>query len=364
MCVGDRPGLVTGCGLYRVHLPAQQMRAAGWDVDVTGSAVGRFRLLSNGLSECWETRPEDYPYDLVVFQRPAGFSVSTLVRQVAKHTPVAVELDDDLERVDALNAAYRNVHPQHSPDENWHHLKDACRAADLVTVTTPALLRYAPPGRGAVLPNYIPRILIGSQRAYDWTDGQPRVGWSGQVSTHPTDLQVTHGGVGRALAATGTPFHVVGSSEMVRVFLGIPDGVEVTESGWQPISDYPDHLTAIDVGIVPLADSTFNDAKSCLKGLEFAALGIPFVASPTPEYRRLHDEFGIGLLAKRPRDWERHVTALVNDEGMRRELGQAWRVKVADNLTCETNGWRWMRAYEKAAARGVARVKAASTVGR
>ena len=59
-------------------------------------------------------------------------------------------------------------------------------------------------------------------------------------------------------------------------------------------------VAQLDTGIVPLQRSRFNEAKSNLKGLEYAALGVPFVASPTAEYERLAEskfEAGRGTIA-------------------------------------------------------------------
>jgi hypothetical protein len=67
----------------------------------------------------------------------------------------------------------------------------------------------------------------------------------------------------------------------------------------------PEHypsLFVFDVGIAPLSAVPFNQAKSAIKGLEYAAAGIPFVASPLDAYRALHAE-GIGLLARKRRHW-------------------------------------------------------------
>ncbi len=36
------------------------------------------------------------------------------------------------------------------------------------------------------------------------------------------------------------------------------------------------------VGIAPLVDRPFNRSKSWIKGLEYSAFGLPFVASPLP----------------------------------------------------------------------------------
>jgi hypothetical protein len=52
-------------------------------------------------------------------------------------------------------------------------------------------------------------------------------------------------------------------------------------------------MAGIDIGLVPLEARDYNRAKSALKGMEYAACGIPFVASPSPEYIR----FACGILA-------------------------------------------------------------------
>lgn len=354
MLVGDRPGVISGSGMYRIHLPAMQMmRIPDVEVTVRSSIDGLTQVLPDGRVEA--IKVPALPYDVVVFQRPSGYTISTLIPLVKEWAAVVVELDDDLERVSVDNSAYAGIHPSVSLHENWMYLKTACRDADMVTVSTPALLRYGFGGPAVVLPNYVPSQVTTAQRAFEWADKRPRVGWSGTIASHPNDLQTTRGGVARALTATGAGFHVVGWPDGVAAALQLPTGLEVSSSGWLPIQEYHDAMTAIDVGVVPLEQTSFNDAKSALKGLEFAALGIPFVASPTPAYLQLKDEFGIGLIARRPRDWERHVTALLNDEGMRRELGAQWRETVSGNLTCEQNGWRWVTAYRRAAALGAAR---------
>jgi hypothetical protein len=103
----------------------------------------------------------------------------------------------------------------------------------------------------------------------------------------------------------------------------------------------------MDVGIVPLEDTDFNAAKSRLKGLEMAAVGVPFVASPRDEYQRLH-RLGAGLLADRPRDWRRHLTRLVRDGDYREELADRGRA-VAAAETYENHADRWWAAWQRAA---------------
>jgi len=58
-----------------------------------------------------------------------------------------------------------------------------------------------------------------------------------------------------------------------------------------------------DVGIVPLTDIPFNHAKSYIKGLEYAAAGVPFVCSYSPQYDELTSKHNIGVMVKSPADY-------------------------------------------------------------
>lgn len=64
-------------------------------------------------------------------------------------------------------------------------------------------------------------------------------------------------------------------------------------------------------------------AKSAIKGLEYAASGIPFIAAALPSYREIHDLWGGGfMLAKRPMDWVKATKKLL-DMAYRIELQQS-----------------------------------------
>ena len=64
-------------------------------------------------------------------------------------------------------------------------------------------------------------------------------------------------------------------------------------------------------------------------------------------YREFHS-YGAGLLAARPKEWERLLTALVHDGERRRHLSAVGR-EVARQHTYERNAWRWAEAWEQAA---------------
>src|SRR4029453_9029462 len=178
----------------------------------------------------------------------------------------------------------------------------ACSLADHVTVSTPQLTKYARHGRYSILRNCVPDSIFGfapESRNF----AQPRIGWTGSVQTHPDDLQQTKGAVSDVLKANGLNFTVIGDGKFVATHLQLDKGTNVLATGWIPLDHYYGALANhMDVGIGPLEISTFNEAKSALKGIEYAALGIPFVASPTREYLRM-EAHGIGKIAKTPGRW-------------------------------------------------------------
>jgi glycosyltransferase involved in cell wall biosynthesis len=152
---------------------------------------------------------------------------------------------------------------------------------------------------------------------------------------------VCRGAVAAAVRETGAMFGAIGSQATARV-LGIPASHAVWRQ-WTSIEDYPEAVASLDVGIAPLMDSAFNRAKSFLKGLEYAALSVPFVHSPLPEYIWL----GAGVPAHNPRVWERELKRLLTDEAWRIELAEQGRER-ASGLTYEAHCGRWWDAWELA----------------
>jgi glycosyltransferase involved in cell wall biosynthesis len=336
-----------GCGFYRLIHACRHLIAQGADLDYVVEDDPAERQLQalwfdgpNGRHVVDAITPDA---DIVVLQRPLRSHLPGAIRSLqAKGVRVVVEIDDDFEHISPRNISWTSVQPHLSPGRNRAHLREACELADLVTVSTPALADvYGRHGRVVVIPNCVPRdYLLLRQDPHD----DLYVGWSGSTETHPDDLQQCRTGIARAIAATGAKMAVVGTGKDVRKNLGLAE--TPLASGWRTLADYPEALAQFDVGIVPLELSPFNEAKSWLKGLEMAAVGVPFVASPTQQYRALTAE-GAGLLAETPRQWEGIVKALLRDDDRRAELAAAGRA-VAERWTIEGNIERWTDAWAQA----------------
>jgi glycosyltransferase involved in cell wall biosynthesis len=271
-------------------------------------------------------------------------------------TAVVVDVDDLLSAVDPGNPAFAAYHPSNAA-ENWHHLERACRMADMVTVSTPALAeRYGRHGRVRVLRNCVPEWYLrvgcgedGTSAGLTSTAGSERpeprpapvVGWAGRVDVHAADLAVVGTAVAQALRQTSATFRAVGDEATLTAL-----GVEGEVVPFMPFEDYPVQVARLDVGMAPLADTAFNRGKSFLKPLEMAALGVPFVASPLPEYVRLAG-LGAGDLASRPRQWIAALRRLLNDAEYRAERAGRGR-EVAAGLTYEAHADGWATAWAEA----------------
>jgi glycosyltransferase involved in cell wall biosynthesis len=99
---------------------------------------------------------------------------------------------------------------------------------------------------------------------------------------------------------------------------------------WQLL---PEHVAEVDIAIAPLIDNPQRRAKSAVKYLEAALVGVPVVASRLDPYADDVDQGVTGLLAATPDEWEQQLTMLVTTPALRQQLGMAARQRVLANDT-------------------------------
>lgn len=297
------PADTTASGYYRMGLPAHYVSKSGIET-----------VMSPKLNGYWDSGRlvgvEPLDTDVVVFQRPMHRDVLDAIPHIQKQgIAVVIDLDDDYSCIPPESPSFREHHPTYHPESNWDHLKNAVRSCDIATVATPALAKRYGTTKSLVIRNALDPQVVNKKYA----ETLPRtIGWAGTVSNHPKDLVVTRGGVAQAIEKYGWSTYILGGVEKVQTQLGLSQ--EPACSGWLSYDKYMYELGNLAVGIVPLAHTKFNEAKSFLKGIEYASRGIPFVASPLPEYLYLVDQ-GIGITANdRGRDWLRQLSLLLESE--------------------------------------------------
>lgn len=343
------PSDKTGCGHYRLMWPAHALKAQGINVQVIyfekGVGIpGSVRTDSTGKKILTKTFvPPDA--DVIVFQRLVQEFSSQMVSLIRENgIAVVIDIDDDFSRIHPRHIAFNEMRPGPGKTTSWTYMKDSCINATLVTSSTQALQKiYARHGRGVVLDNYVPARYLDIPRYVD--NEKKTVGWAGTLYTHVDDHLVLGNSIQR-LEKDDIPITVIGDGVGTqRAFrMSQPPAI----SGGVNFGDWPEMLMGnIDVGIAPLAPSEFNRSKSRLKPLEYMSLGIPWVGSPSDEYRRLRKESGVGSLAHTPRDWYDYVKRLVKNDDIWIDESEAGRAYMQDQ-TYEKNAWRWAEAWQRA----------------
>lgn len=337
-----------GCGFYRLIAPAHALQAQESNIEVAIDEGGASIMC--GWVDGHVTSVAPLNFDVVVFQRPLDRHLVEAIPFIqASGSAVVVEFDDDFWNIDRQNVAY--IHPHNASTRSPAHLARACSLADLVTVSTPTLAQETPAARGRVrvLPNYVPESYLTLERnpedAWDFLEGRTIVGWTGNPATHPRDLETMGDAVVRAVRnSEDGVFFAIGSVATGRLL-----GFEPGESAFSPpiqLENYPSAVAGLDVGLVPLRLNAFNQSKSWLKGLEYAALGVPFVASPTQQYEHLFS-LGAGSLAYHPHQWYQRITAMLASADLRAHVRGRGR-EAAALLTYEKQAYRWGAAWEQA----------------
>jgi glycosyltransferase involved in cell wall biosynthesis len=111
-------------------------------------------------------------------------------------------------------------------------------------------------------------------------------------------------------------------------------GVPLEARPWRAESALED-LKGFDIGLVPLDDTPFEQAKFPFKLLQYLALGVPAVAARVGVARNVLEHGRNGLLAGSPAAWRDGLESLIGDAELRTRLAAAGRETVAASYTID-----------------------------
>jgi len=111
---------------------------------------------------------------------------------------------------------------------------------------------------------------------------------------------------------------------------------------------YPSKLKecAFDIAIAPLIETGFNQCKSDIKIKEYAALGIPVIATRVKPYSESVKEGYTGFLANTGKEWFDSLELLIKDKDLRLRLGKNNYRWYKEN-TIDKNIQKWMAFYNR-----------------
>lgn len=363
---------IMACGYYRVGLPSQGLREFGGHETVVVPNIDRDPKTGEFVGQTWEGR-EVRGAEVVVLQKATQVPIEAITNARRAGQIVIWDLDDllfdPLVRIrHGAKAATKDMKdmggapgfrrvPTVTPGEEpkqfawpaWWDLAGHLRAVNAVTVSTDYLAERV---RQEFNPNVM--VIRNAINLNDWqvedVSQDPVLGWAAVLDWRAGDHRVLVGWLEKFIKRHRLSFVHVGHVEGQRSFASaarIDPKHLVTTRPAKPFLEYLDSrpLRGITTSLVPLANESWNEAKSALKGMESAACGIPFVASPSTEYKKLGfgSLAGMSLAGQGPKDWEAALEPLL-DKDERVKAGQAARDSVeAQDIRVRWADWE--RAY-------------------
>jgi len=181
----------------------------------------------------------------------------------------------------------------------------------------------------------------------DRGDEKIRIGYFSGTASHDKDFETMK------KALTG----VLGKYPQVEIHLFGP--LEISDEYAKfshrikkhPFASWKKHLeniASVDINIIPLEKGNpFCEAKSELKFFEAGILGVPSVAAANQTYREAIEDGVDGYLAGNEGEWEEKLEKLIEDDDLRKTLGDRARGKVIKEYTTKNSHNEEYYAYLK-----------------
>jgi processive 1,2-diacylglycerol beta-glucosyltransferase len=343
------------CPVVRITGPARQagvrvIHGNEWEmadgVRSNGSQVPRLSVYPERVADgdlvviqrdfpCLKNETEPDPYEQVMSE----------ARRLGKR--VVYELDDLLPELPLDHPGARRYLPGRLS------ILRAIVEADAVVGSTPKICEYLGNFNNHVLhlPNYLDDSLWQLRLPIPEEIQQTRslvIGYLGSAS-HLADLVMIEPVLQRLLERH--------PNTLILRFWGLvppPSLRELPNVEWNPVGlvAYRDfarffNIQDCDLAIAPLQDNGFNRAKSPIKFLEYSTLGIPGVYSYLEPYTQVVKNGENGLLAGSLDEWEKQLTAIIEDSNLRVRLGAAAQETVRREWLLSEHATGWGKAYQQ-----------------
>jgi O-antigen biosynthesis protein len=272
----------SGCGFWRILWP---------EAIINGTGKGCSTSLTSMVFD-----PRWYGgVNCVKIQRQASTPQKQfveLLKQIQKehNFKLIYEVDDVVFREDIPD--YNKFKPAFDSDEIRQNCIDIINMCDEVTVTCDFMKQLYQQRTGkkeiTVIPNFVPRFWLGNlyskKRVYDAYERykkKPRILYAGSGAHYDVDNKT--GGrddfehLLKFVADTRHKYQWVFMGAFPPALQKFVEDKSIEFHGWSNLLDYPTTLASLDVQlmIAPLQDNNFNRAKSDIKFIEAATLGIP-----------------------------------------------------------------------------------------
>lgn len=363
------PSDFDGPGCYRLLFPGKELRRRGHEAKVPSHTKKEI----NGSTKIFfdvSIRPPRPNADIYVLQQQKGREWALGgVRDLRRYGKVVVsEVDDNYLELPEYNPAFLGTHPYRRKDglilnrdvrrklkkqvgittppnrANRKWMEQVFEQSDALTVSTPYLAEiYSRFNHNIhVIRNYLAwEMWEDVELQYEVERPRLRIGWMGAAEWRGGDLEILKPVVRPFLLKHPEIDFVAAGSPEVHDILGVPEGQRISYP-YTHFRDFklPEITAVMDVGLIPMVLNGLNEGKSHLKGMEYNACGIPFIASPTESYKEYWCDGENGFLASTTSEWLCYLEELVGDGDLRGRMGAHGRAKAATH-TIERHAGKW-----------------------
>ena len=298
--------------------------------------------------------------DLVVIQdtgSPTG--TKTVQFCLANKIPYITEFDDFVQHVSPHNT---HGYPAWNPGTLYiHRAMEMAKTAMAMTVSTPQMAREYFPYNPTiyVVPNYLDEELW-SNPITKRNDGKIRIGWIGG-NAHADDLKMVSSALHKIIKEFKGKviFETIGMTkqELTGVFPFQEFTASCPHCGYEgelhhfpgeSQNDYPFVLASKgwDIAIAPVIDNSFGNCKSDLKIKEYAAVGMPIMASSVVPYREAVQNNAQVVLASTFEEWYNGLKDLIKHPEKREEMAKKNREWIK-NYWIQNNAQNIFEVYQQ-----------------
>jgi glycosyltransferase involved in cell wall biosynthesis len=272
-------------------------------------------------------------FDLIFIHREAFpfFTPACEEWVLGRHQKVVFSFDD------AIFAAHPDAsqlnHPWLYHFKYGHSIERVIARSVHIVAGNQALAEYARPFNSRI--TVIPTVVDCERYQYKpVSDGRRplTIGWMGSRSTASYLFHIAP-----ALKKLAGTFR--GRVEFQ--FVGCPDlRLDIPRASYRPFclqSEISD-LQSLDIGLMPMPDTTWTRGKCAFKAVQYMAMGIPTVASPVGSTLELIQQGHNGFLADSSDQWLHHLEQLVADATLRRKMSLRARHTIEGNYSLQVWG--------------------------
>jgi glycosyltransferase involved in cell wall biosynthesis len=112
------------------------------------------------------------------------------------------------------------------------------------------------------------------------------------------------------------------------------DRMKVIKKKWSSEEEVAD-LQGLDIGLMPLVDDPWSWGKCGLKIIQYQGVGVPVVCTPVGINKDLVEDGTNGFWAMTPEEWEEKLSLLIENPGLREQMGREGWKRVMRDYTYE-----------------------------